>query len=290
MRCLMPDSRLNGAERALQHSFRKFSYFQWLADGGGGRRWPICRCARCPIAGRCRRRPLRSAIGRLTLPPAQGRCGWPGAWEMEAPDPRFGGLSALAIEDGRFLAVSDRGRGRAVRPAVRGAAHRRWLAGPARRGLGPSGRKWARDAESLARDPRGRGWWVGYEQRHSLWLYDDGFGRALASIDLRTARLARQSRRGRVARRTGIAAGAGRKWPRCDLASARASCRSLTLGMPAPTSPMPRRRPTAAAGCCCGRKGLGGISQSIAPLRSGPMAAIGPARRWPVPKGAVRQL
>ena len=40
------------------------------------------------------------------------------------------------------------------------------------------------DAESLARDPRGRGWWVGYEQRHSVWLYDDSLSQARVAIPL----------------------------------------------------------------------------------------------------------
>ena len=54
-----------------------------------------------------------------------------------------------------------------------------------REGPGPWGRKWSRDAESLVADPGGRGWWVGYEQNHSLWLYDGGYRQALARIDLK---------------------------------------------------------------------------------------------------------
>ena len=85
---------------------------------------------------------------------------------MAAGDPRFGGLSALAIDRGRFLAVSDLGA--VIRfdpPSIRRpSASLRDL----RKGRDRQGKKWARDAESLARDPNGRGWWVGYEQRHSL--------------------------------------------------------------------------------------------------------------------------
>ena len=34
------------------------------------------------------------------------------------------------------------------------------------------------------RDPRGRGWWVAFENRHELWLYDRDLGRALQRISL----------------------------------------------------------------------------------------------------------
>jgi hypothetical protein len=41
-----------------------------------------------------------------------------------------------------------------------------------------------RDSEALARDPAGRGWWVAFEFRHQLWLYDPGFRQSLAKIEL----------------------------------------------------------------------------------------------------------
>ena len=41
-----------------------------------------------------------------------------------------------------------------------------------------------RDSEALVRDSLGRGWWVAFENRHQLWLFDPSFGRALQRIDL----------------------------------------------------------------------------------------------------------
>jgi len=103
-----------------------------------------------------------------------------GAWEVEVDDPRFGGVSAVAIDHGRLLALTDSGTliqlpmpGRG-----RGAIVRDLPAGPAN-----SGSKINRDSEALARDPAGRGWWVAFEQWHQLWLYDHDFSRALARID-----------------------------------------------------------------------------------------------------------
>ena len=101
---------------------------------------------------------------------------------MRVRDPRFGGISSLTIDHGRFLAVSDRGSVAIFDPP--GASDpAAWIA-DLRDGPGPWGKKWSRDAESLVPDPGGRGWWIGYEQNHSLWLYDPGFQRALASIGL----------------------------------------------------------------------------------------------------------
>jgi hypothetical protein len=97
-------------------------------------------------------------------------------------DRRFGGLSALTIDHGRFVTVSDLGAAISFDPpsALQPMADIRSLV----QGPGDPAFKRSRDAESLVRDPRGRGWWIGYEQRHSLWLYDDGFGAALARIAL----------------------------------------------------------------------------------------------------------
>ena len=99
---------------------------------------------------------------------------------MSAADPRLGGLSGLAIDGGRFVAVSDLGA--VVRFDPPSAAGPSAQLSDLSQGPGPAGRKTSRDAESLTRDPRGRGWWVGYEQHHSLWLYDQSFRHALAAI------------------------------------------------------------------------------------------------------------
>jgi len=101
------------------------------------------------------------------------------AWRLSAPDRRFGGLSALAVERGDLLALTDSGV--VVRFAPPGTSKRLRIAlhdlpgGP-----GSPLHKSARDSESLLADPAGRGWWVGFESRHSLWLFDRTFGRVLA--------------------------------------------------------------------------------------------------------------
>ncbi len=101
------------------------------------------------------------------------------AWRLSAPDPRFGGLSALGIERGELVALTDSGV--VVRFAPPGTGEHLQIAlqdlpdGP-----GSPLRKSGRDSESLLADRGGRGWWVGFENRHSLWLFDREFGRVLA--------------------------------------------------------------------------------------------------------------
>jgi hypothetical protein len=104
-----------------------------------------------------------------------------GAWEVQVDDPRFGGVSALTSDGDNLLAVTDSGSiirlprpGRGTHALVKDL--------PAGPGLPQF--KVNRDAESLVRDPAGRGWWVAFEFWHQLWLYDAAFGRALERIDL----------------------------------------------------------------------------------------------------------
>lgn len=99
------------------------------------------------------------------------------AWRLTAPDRRFGGLSALAIEGNAMIALTDSGvtirfsRPRGAKAALRVALHD--LPG------GPDSEnfKWARDSESLLKDNAGRGWWVAFEGPHSLYLFDSDFRR-----------------------------------------------------------------------------------------------------------------
>ena len=181
-RVYMPDSQLNGAERGLQQPFSKSLFFNGLmmllAVG----------LAYLPIRALPDLRALPPATSGLvyrpvTLPAAEGPLRLVGAWELETEDHRFGGLSALALEDGHFLTVGDRGSVARFPKPMAGQASV-WVA-DLRDGPRAWGERWARDAESLASDPQGRGWWVGYEQNHSIYLYDTGFGRALTGIDLR---------------------------------------------------------------------------------------------------------
>ena len=111
-----------------------------------------------------------------------------GAWRMTSDDPRFGGVSGLAVDGGELVALTDSGvvirlpKSSAGQPAI--SARIAELPG----GPGPRQFKWTRDAEALAADPAGRGWWVAFENRDQLWLYDRPFRRPLRRIVLNGAR------------------------------------------------------------------------------------------------------
>lgn len=105
-----------------------------------------------------------------------------GAWKLTSEDPRFGGISALAIDRGRMLALTDSGV--LVRFSAPGQPP-----GPAWIGElpdGPGGPRFKRnrDSEALLRDPQERGWWVAFENRDQLWLYDRDLGSPLERIHL----------------------------------------------------------------------------------------------------------
>jgi hypothetical protein len=178
----MPDSRLNEPERGLQRPFRKSPILNGLMVA------VIALAAYLPIRALPDRQQLSSRVISLNfqpiaLPETDSPLRLAGAWVMTADDPRFGGLSALAVDGRRFIAVSDLGA--VLRFDPPSAARPRVNISDLAEGPGPAGRKTSRDAESLVRDPRGRGWWIGYEQRHSLWLYDDSFRLARAAIAIR---------------------------------------------------------------------------------------------------------
>jgi len=166
----------------LQHSLRNACIFNGLLMACA------VAAAYAPMSELPERRPLPAAQTALAYQPVElaavaGPLRLAGAWKVTTDDRRFGGLSSLALDQGRFLAVSDRGSVTRFDPPAATApiADIKDL----RAGPGPWGKKMTRDAESLAPDPGGRGWWVGYEQHHSLWLYDPGFDRAVADVDLK---------------------------------------------------------------------------------------------------------
>ena len=179
---LMPDSQLNGAERSLQHSLRNACIFNGL----------LMACAVAAAFAAISNLPHRRALPAVEtsliyrtveLAAAGGPLRLAGAWKAVAKDRRFGGLSSLSLDGGRFVAVSDLGA--VVRFDLPTAVSPEVEIKDLRIGPGPWGLKRTRDAESLAPDPEGRGWWVGYEQHHSLWMYDRSFNHALQGIDLR---------------------------------------------------------------------------------------------------------
>lgn len=173
---LIPDSQLNDAERPKQPLFIKWLFlvpFLLVLKRDGPDEYPN----RTP-------RPAAVAMVRadpLPVPsPAPGAARMGGLWQLTSAEPRFGGLSALAIDRGRLLTVTDSGA--LVRWHLPGgdARVRDLPAGP-----GLPQWKLNRDSEALARDPAGRGWWVSFEQQHSLYLFDRSFSRALIRRPLR---------------------------------------------------------------------------------------------------------
>ena len=98
-----------------------------------------------------------------------------GGWVLSSDDPRFGGVSAIAIDRDGFLAVSDAGglfrfaldrNGRITRVEIATLPD-----GPAPKDGGPV-RKRDRDAESMVYDPTRRRLWVGFERANAIWQYD----------------------------------------------------------------------------------------------------------------------
>ena len=174
----MPDSRLNGAERPLQALFSLgkrisliFLFFLALTLTGD----------------QDRDQPNRTPGPSVSVPvrfiPVTVKGGsFPGArlWRVEASEPRFGGLSGLALAGSRLLAVTDSGTVISL-PRPGSSSAKAWFLDLPD---GPGSPYWKkhRDAESLTRDPEGRGWWVGFEFHHSLYLYDPTFSRAVRRV------------------------------------------------------------------------------------------------------------
>jgi hypothetical protein len=276
----MPDSRLNRAERTLQQSFRNLFAFNGLLLGA------TVILAYLPIRALPDRRQQAETIRALSyqpvdLPPAEAPLRLAGAWIAETSDPRFAGLSALALDRGRFLALSDLGA--VVRFDPPTARHPKVAIRDLSIGPGPFDNKWSRDAESLARDPHGRGWWVGYEQHHSLWLYDDEFDRALSGVDLRgSGWRANRGAEGLIVGhgRLLVLAENGKDAVRIDPDGPRL----LRLYSDAEVADA-TRAPDGSAWVLLRLKSLNGIEQSIASLletHDGFLAGVA----WPVPKEA----
>ncbi len=103
-----------------------------------------------------------------------------GAWRLTSTEPRVGGISGLGLEADEVVAISDAGfvlrfpRGFRARTEVQVAD---LPAGP-----GSERFKENRDSEAIFRDPEGRGWWIAFENRDQLWLFDLAFERALKRV------------------------------------------------------------------------------------------------------------
>jgi hypothetical protein len=97
-----------------------------------------------------------------------GRLAFLGAWALTSNDARIGGISALHVEGGEALAISDAGW-RIRFPLPGGRAVVRAQVSMIGEGPGPAGDKSNRDVESLV--VHGGQAWIGYEQGNSIWRY-----------------------------------------------------------------------------------------------------------------------
>jgi hypothetical protein len=98
-----------------------------------------------------------------------GRLHFLGGWELNSPDDRLGGLSALHVGNGEVLAVSDTGMlvsfplpGTAPAPRVRFR--------PVVEGPGPRRERRTRDTEGLM--VAGDKLWLSFERYNAIWRYD----------------------------------------------------------------------------------------------------------------------
>jgi hypothetical protein len=109
-----------------------------------------------------------------------GRLAFLGAWVLTSNDPRFGGISALHVEAGEALALSDAGW--RIRLPIRPQRGRvRAEVSMVEEGPGPEEEKENRDIESLIVE--GGDAWVGYEQANAVWRYDEGSFAARSSAE-----------------------------------------------------------------------------------------------------------
>ena len=100
-------------------------------------------------------------------------------WVVDVNDRRWGGESALAIDRGRLLMLSDSGVAAwlPVPGAVGNARIKDIAAGP-----GTPVHKARRDSEAMLR--ANVGWWVSFENKDSLWWFDRDFARGRQAASL----------------------------------------------------------------------------------------------------------
>jgi hypothetical protein len=99
-----------------------------------------------------------------------GRLRYVRGWVLTSNDPRFGGLSSLAVRGDHIVALSDNGW---VFSFDRHSARFAALAGvPLRDRSGAFAiNKIERDTESMALSPDGKQMWIGFEGRNAIWRY-----------------------------------------------------------------------------------------------------------------------
>lgn len=115
--------------------------------------------------------------------PAEKRLGglaFLGGWWIRSNDARLGGISALHVDGGEALALSDAGW-RIRLPLPPGPGPRQVQIAMTEEGPGPVGDKADRDVESLV--VAGREAWLAFEQSNAVWRYDRRFLAAQSSAE-----------------------------------------------------------------------------------------------------------
>jgi hypothetical protein len=107
-----------------------------------------------------------------------GALRWLGGWVLTSRDPSFGGISAMTVRNGRFLAIADTGG--VFRFGLRDGTVIGSRIGVLPAGPGAGTGKLDRDAESLTVDPATGAVWIGFEQHNAVWRYDASVDRAQA--------------------------------------------------------------------------------------------------------------
>ena len=173
MQRLMPDSVCSVPERPLQQMFSKswiFSSLALIASVFALAVWSRAQPSRVPMAD-------ATVVGLAAPIPTDSSA--IRMWRLYAPDRRFGGLSALVTDDGELLGLTDSGVVVRFEPPATRGRHVEFRLHDLPDGPGSEARKRGRDSEALLADPAGRGWWVAFENEHSLWRYDERFERVL---------------------------------------------------------------------------------------------------------------
>lgn len=116
--------------------------------------------------------------------PAQTRVGalrYLGGWVLTSRHPAFGGISAIDVRAGHFLALSDAGVGMRFRFDGKTISDPVFQALPA--GPGTGAEKIDRDSESMVVDHEGGHIWAGFERWNTIWRYSADLSRAEAHAE-----------------------------------------------------------------------------------------------------------
>ena len=138
------------------------------------------------IAGLPNRKAQRPAMATLALEPIEvpaaelAPLALVGAWQLTSTDPRFGGVSGIAFDGDDIVAITDNGV--VLRFPKAFAAQMQVRITDLPDGPGDERFKINRDSEAIVRDARDRGWWVAFENRDQLWLFDERFERAAGRV------------------------------------------------------------------------------------------------------------